>query len=53
MVQFPYQNDGGVYHYPTALMEEMEQYMTENLPLIFRQSGFSGGRNKERIHGAV
>ena len=31
VVQFPYQNDGGVYHYPTALMEEMEQYMTEKL----------------------
>ena len=29
VVQFPYQNDSGVYHYPTALMEEMEQYMTE------------------------
>ena len=31
VVQFPYQNDGGVYHYPAALMEEMEQYMTEKL----------------------
>ena len=31
VVQFPYQNDGGVYHYPTAFMEEMEQYMTEKL----------------------
>lgn len=31
VVQFPYQNDSGVYHYPTALMEEMEQYMTEKL----------------------
>ena len=28
VVQFPYQNDGGVYHYPTALMEEMEQYLS-------------------------
>lgn len=31
VVQFPYQNDSGVYHYPTALMEEMEQYMMEKL----------------------
>lgn len=31
VVQFPYQNDGGVYHYPTGLMEEMERYMTERL----------------------
>ena len=31
VVQFPYQNDGGVYHYPTELMEEMEQFMVERL----------------------
>lgn len=31
VVQFPYQNDGGVYHYPTELMEEMEGYLVERL----------------------
>lgn len=42
VVQFPYQNDCGVYHYPTELMEEMESYLvtrlTERIPKekIFR-----------------
>jgi spore photoproduct lyase len=42
VVQFPYQNDHGVYHYPDALLEEMETYLvgrlTEKLPpeKIFR-----------------
>jgi spore photoproduct lyase len=42
VVQFPYQNDHGVYHYPDALLEEMETYLvgqlTERLPpeRIFR-----------------
>jgi spore photoproduct lyase len=42
VVQFPYQNDHGVYHYPDALLEEMETYLVgrleEKLPLenIFR-----------------
>lgn len=42
VVQFPFQNDGGVYHYPDELMEEMERYMVmglkENIPeeKIFR-----------------
>ena len=31
VVQFPYQNDGGVCHYPTALMEEMEGYLVRIL----------------------
>ncbi|MBO5071309.1 MAG: radical SAM protein, partial [Roseburia sp.] len=31
VVQFPYQNDGGVYHYPKELTEQMEGYMVERL----------------------
>lgn len=31
VVQFPYQNDSGVYHYPTELMEKMERRMVERL----------------------
>lgn len=31
IVQFPYQNVNGVYQYPTEILEEMEQYMTERL----------------------
>lgn len=31
VVQFPFQNDGGVYHYPAELMEEMEQYLVTRL----------------------
>lgn len=31
VVQFPYENDRGVYHYPGELQEEMEQYMTGKL----------------------
>lgn len=31
VVQFPYQNDGGVYHYPKKLTEGMEQYMVNRL----------------------
>ncbi len=26
-VQFPFENDGGVYHYPTELMHRMEQFL--------------------------
>lgn len=28
---FPYQNENGFYHYPNALMEQMEQYLTGRL----------------------
>lgn len=31
VVQFPYQNDGGVYHYPGGLAEKMEGFLVENL----------------------
>ena len=31
VVQFPYQNIDGVYQYPKALAEEMEQFLTEQL----------------------
>ena len=31
IVQFPYQNVKGVYQYPSEILEEMEQYMTERL----------------------
>lgn len=31
VVQFPFQNNGGVYHYPKEIMEEMEQYMVSRL----------------------
>lgn len=31
VVQFPYQNDGGVYHYSKELTEQMEGYMVEHL----------------------
>lgn len=31
IVQFPFENDGGVYHYPKALMEEMEQMVAGQL----------------------
>lgn len=30
-VQFPYVNSGGVYQYPQALLEEMEQYLVSEL----------------------
>ncbi len=33
VVQFPYENDNGVYHYPKELLEEMERYMTERLEM--------------------
>lgn len=31
VVQFPYENTKGVYHYPVALMEQMEQHVVERL----------------------
>lgn len=31
VVQFPYINDHGVYHYPDRLMNEMEQYVVDRL----------------------
>ncbi len=31
VVQFPYENEKGVYHYPKELMEEMEMYMVTEL----------------------
>lgn len=31
VVQFPYQNDGGVYHYSKELTEQMEGFLTDNL----------------------
>lgn len=31
VVQFPYENDKGIYHYPKDLMEEMETYMIMRL----------------------
>ncbi len=31
VVQFPFENTGGFYHYPTALMNEMEKFLTEKL----------------------
>ncbi len=31
VVQFPYENTKGVYHYPTALMEQMEQHVVARL----------------------
>ncbi len=31
VVQFPYENTKGVYHYPTALMEQMEQHVVKRL----------------------
>lgn len=31
VVQFPFENEQGVYHYPDPLMREMEQYLTEKL----------------------
>lgn len=31
VVQFPYQNDHGYYHYPDGLLEEMEVFLTEAL----------------------
>ena len=34
VVQFPYQNTDGVYHYPYNLLEDMEGFMTEKLSQI-------------------
>lgn len=31
IVQFPFENDAGIYHYPGELMEEMEQLVTGQL----------------------
>lgn len=31
VVQFPFQNDGGVYHYGKELTEQMEHYLTGKL----------------------
>lgn len=31
VVQFPYQNDGGIYHYSKELTEQMEGFLTDNL----------------------
>lgn len=31
VVQFPYENENGVYHYPKQLMEEMEQFLAGEL----------------------
>ncbi len=31
VVQFPYQNDGGVYHYAKELTEQMEQHLVDRL----------------------
>lgn len=31
VVHFPYQNDGGVYHYSKELTEQMEGFLTDNL----------------------
>lgn len=31
VVQFPFENDGGVYHYPLALMNEMEHFFKAEL----------------------
>lgn len=31
VVQFPFENEQGVYHYPKALMDEMEQFVTDGL----------------------
>ena len=31
VVQFPYENEKGVYHYPKELMREMEQFLLEGL----------------------
>ncbi len=31
VVQFPYQNDRGYYHYPDVLLDEMEQFLTGEL----------------------
>ncbi|MCM1127639.1 MAG: radical SAM protein [Lachnospiraceae bacterium] len=31
VVQFPYQNDRGVYHYPKELTERMERFLVDNL----------------------
>ncbi len=31
VVQFPYENDGGVYHYPSELMHKMEHLLEEEL----------------------
>lgn len=31
VVQFPYQNENGYYHYPNELMEEMEQFLADRL----------------------
>ncbi len=31
VVQFPYENTGGVYRYPGGLAEEMERFLTDRL----------------------
>lgn len=31
VVQFPYQNDGGVYHYSKELTGQMERFLVDNL----------------------
>ena len=31
VVQFPFVNDGGVYHYPDRLMNEMEQHVVDRI----------------------
>ena len=31
VVQFPYQNDGGVYHYSQELTKQMEGFLTDRL----------------------
>lgn len=31
VVQFPYENEGGVYHYPAVLMGRMENFLVERL----------------------
>ena len=31
IVQFPFVNEGGIYQYPKSLLEQMEQYLVEEL----------------------
>ncbi|MDD6571099.1 MAG: hypothetical protein PUF12_01800 [Thermoflexaceae bacterium] len=47
VVQFPFQNDGGVYHYPDSLMEEMELFVTEKLKETIPEEKIFRWENKE------
>ena len=51
IVQFPFENDSGVYHYPEALMEEMEQTVAGRLQKWLPEEKIFGyyGKHTEKM----